>query len=782
MLAGQSSQSRAEPSRSLQLEVFINDNTTKLVGAFTLLPDGRFAATRAELGEVGLKAPGSDAADEQIVIDDLPGVTYRYDEPAQQIFFTVTDAQRVTRSYDAHAGAEFVAPTRNDYGAVVNYTLFGASSKQLDKAGSVFSGGNASLDARFFSPYGTLTQTGIVGTTVTKGFDTLRLDTAWVYSDPETIRTYRAGDVITGSLAWTRPIRIGGVQVQRNFALRPDLVTLPLPSVSGSAAVPSTVDVYVNSLKVHSQDVGSGPYQVTNLPVLTGANTARVVVHDASGRTVETSLPFYSSSKMLKDGLMDFSLEAGFPRLQYGTESNSYVDKPVASAGVRRGMLDWLTLEAHGEGGAGLINGGIGAMASVGPWATVSIAGAASRFEKDVGVQAYAALDTQLWGLSLHASTQRTFGAYNDLASVTTRYLPLPTAGSSDISSNMYRGLFSRSFLPPKFLDTISVGMPAPFVEGSIGLGFLHLGAADGKRNDILNASYSRPLPWNASLYVSGFVDFHDRKSLGVFAGLSIPLTPSIAASTGLSHSRDGNNATVDVSKTMKPEPGSYGWRLHDSEGQSVYRLASGAYRSSMAQFDGSVWQDRAGLGGSAQVQGSVAAMGGGVFLSNTIDDAFAVVDAGAPNVNILYENRPAGTTNAQGKALVPTLKSYQKNNIAIDPNGLPVDADIATTQTVVTPAERSGVVVRFGVKTVISSAVVVLTDKKGKFLPAGSTGRLDGADETFLVGYDGRAYVKGLTETNTVVVAARDGECRASFAFTPQQDSQLVVGPVSCQ
>ncbi|MGY3695904.1 hypothetical protein ACVIGA_005984 [Bradyrhizobium sp. USDA 3240] len=37
-------------------------------------------------------------------------------------------------------------------------------------------------------------------------------------------------------------MRLGGVQMQTNFALRPDLVTLPIPALSGSAAVPSTLD------------------------------------------------------------------------------------------------------------------------------------------------------------------------------------------------------------------------------------------------------------------------------------------------------------------------------------------------------------------------------------------------------------------------------------------------------------------------------------------------------------------------------------------------------------
>ncbi|NEV03151.1 hypothetical protein, partial [Bradyrhizobium uaiense] len=41
----------------------------------------------------------------------------------------------------------------------------------------------------------------------------------------------------------------GGLQAQRDFALRPDLITAPLATIGGSAAVPSTVDVYVNNIK-----------------------------------------------------------------------------------------------------------------------------------------------------------------------------------------------------------------------------------------------------------------------------------------------------------------------------------------------------------------------------------------------------------------------------------------------------------------------------------------------------------------------------------------------------
>jgi outer membrane usher protein len=103
-------------------------------------------------------------------------------------------------------------------------------------------------------------------------------------------------------------------------------------------------------------------------------------------------------------------------------------------------------------------------------------------------------------------------------------------------------------------------------------------------------------------------------------------------------------------------------------------------------------------------------------------------------------------------------------------------------TRDVVAPADRSGVTVGFGVKTDVKAAVVVLSDKNGHFVEPGSQGRLEGANEAFVVGYDGRAYVKGLGVTNTIVVGDGADECRVSFPFTPQKNSQVVIGPVVCQ
>ncbi|OXH88115.1 hypothetical protein CA830_21265, partial [Burkholderia multivorans] len=87
-----------------------------------------------------------------------------------------------------------------------------------------------------------------------------RFDTSWSRSDPARPSTTQIGDAISGSLAWTRSVRLGGLQWRSNFALRPDLVTFPIPSLSGSAAVPSAVDLYINNVRQYTGNVPSGPF------------------------------------------------------------------------------------------------------------------------------------------------------------------------------------------------------------------------------------------------------------------------------------------------------------------------------------------------------------------------------------------------------------------------------------------------------------------------------------------------------------------------------------------
>jgi outer membrane usher protein len=234
------------------------------------------------------------------------------------------------------------------------------------------------------------------------------------------------------------------------------------------------------------------------------------------------------------------------------------------------------------------------------------------------------------------------------------------------------------------------------------------------------------------------------------------------------------------VVKPLGQTPGSFGWRLHDSEGGFPDRAAAVAYRSSAARMEAAVRQVGKDSRASAELEGAVVTMGNGVFLANRIDDAFAVIDTGVPGIEVFHENRSVGFTDGTGRALIPGLRSYQKNKIAIDTRNLPVDADISTSQEIVAPADRSGVRLNFAVRTDTSPAVLLLTGADGQALPAGSRGKVDGGEE-FFVGYDGRAFVKGLATQNSIAVSLSNGECHASFPYTARPNEQVTI-PVTCR
>jgi outer membrane usher protein len=100
-----------------------------------------------------------------------------------------------------------------------------------------------------------------------------------------------------------------------------------------------------------------------------------------------------------------------------------------------------------------------------------------------------------------------------------------------------------------------------------------------------------------------------------------------------------------------------------------------------------------------------------------------------------------------------------------------------------VTPADRSGVVVKFGIKRIADAALVAFSTPDGKAIAPGSRGRLNADGETFVVGYDGQAYIKGLKALNHIAIeGVGRGTCNASFSYVPKPGSQVVIRGVVCQ
>lgn len=762
-------------SNELQLEVFINDVSTKLIATTRRNPDGTLAMPGDQLRNVGLIP--SETADPEgwVALNALAGVTFTYDEASQSIRFTAGDAQRVAKSLRI-SPVKDIPEAQRGFGALINYTLFGNLQSDDFQSFPTYDGTSGYFDGRLFSPVGTLTQSLIGRLTQDQEFPGFtRLDTRWSYSDPGTMITYSAGDIISSGLSWTRPVRLGGLQVQRNFALRPDLLTMPLPDLSGSAAVPSTVDIFINNTRVYSDTITGGPFHVDGLPIVAGPGTARVVVRDALGRESVQDVAFYASPQLLAKGLLDFSGEVGYARRYYGTASWDYDERLMGSGTARYGLTDWFTLEGHSEGGAALVNGGIGAVVGFGPYGVGSLSVAGSRFEDRIGYQIGGAFQVQYGGWTAYLRTQRTFGPYDDIASVTASWGPdLTTNGSAPILV---------SARPPKALDQLSLSIPLKFDLSSINLSITRLETDDRQRSTLLGASYSRHIMGRSTGFVTVYKDFENNGSYGIFAGVSFPIGDTHAVSTGVQSGQSGTTLTVDAMRPQGAAVGDYGWRVRALEGSTTQHAAAVGYRTPYTLLEASVQQIGKQPQATVQAEGAVALMDGEVFLSNRIDDAFAVVDAGAPGVEVFSENRSVGTTGRSGKILVPSLRSWEVNEIAIDPTNLPLSAEIPKTRDKVVPAQKGGVSIFFKIDTGEASALVVLRRPDGSFVEAGSLARLEGQEEPIIIGYDGQTYLKGLAVNNVLVVEGQDGStCRAEFPFTPRADALNTIPDAVCQ
>lgn len=774
----------ASTARALQLEVFVDERPTGLIAAFELGGDGRMSATRAELTQIGVRAPGRGDDAETVRLDDIEGLSYAYEERRQAIRLRLAGSARLARDYGppgATARAGEAEP--RGWSASMNYLLFASgSTEKLLRPAFEPHGVSASLDARLATPLGVLLQTGILGARPGAPATALRLDTSWIWSDPRSMITLRAGDTISSGLAWTRPVRLGGLQAQSNFSLRPDLVTLPLPGLQGAAAVPSTLDVYVGATKAYSTQVEPGPWSLSNLPLL-GSGSARVVLRDSTGREIEQVTPFFSSPLLLRPGLMDWSAEIGFARRSYGVLSNDYDRKPIGSASLRRGVFDWLTLSGHAEAAPRFALAGAGATMRVLDRGLVDIAASFSRAGADMGAQFYGAFETKLLGVALSMSSQRVFGRYTDLAAITAAPA-LQASGPSVTQGGVDILLRNLSLRPPRAVDRISASFPLPFDKSHLSVALTRLEAADRERTVLASAGWSRRAPFGGSIFVNGFVNLAGKRQAGVFAGLSFPLGAGghVAAVGGWRGG--GATASLEGSKALGHEPGDWGWRLRDSEtrGGAPQRDAALAWRSQYARVQGTVSQQGVGAQGSLEVEGAVAAAGGGVFLANRIGDAFAVVKAGAPGVEVRHENRLVGRTDSGGRLLAPDLRAWERNRLSIDVSSLPADAAAGRTDQTVVPRARSGVVVDFGVRTDLRAAVIVLVDPAGKPLAPGLGARLEATGESAVIGYDGRVYLTGLKASNALRVTRDLGECVASFAYTPDGSPQPQIGPVVCK
>ncbi len=476
--------------------------------------------------------------------------------------------------------------------------------------------------------------------------------------------------------------------------MRPDLVTFPLPAVTGSTAVASSVSVLADGNLIAAGQVSTGPFEVPQLPVVSGAGTISMTVTNALGQQVTLTQPFYASSSLLDPGLQTFAVQAGLVRRNWGTVSNDY-GKFASSVVYRRGLTRKFTIEGSAEGTPGAALGGAGGVAQIANLGDINFAAAISSSSGRTGAEF--SLGAQRIGrvFSIGGSAIIANRDYRDLASM----------NGDGVQRKLLSGFTSLYFKRFGSLGAAYSGIDQDATPTPI-----QFGIATAEHSHVASGNYSLQFH-HMSIYTSGFKDF---AVAGGSSGLQVGVTILFGrrSSLNVSGTSDGN-VQVQAQKSAALV-GEWGYDAYVSAGNSQHEFGQVQYKSRVGLFTAGLDQSGGQTTMRLETQGAISFVDGTIFPSNEIYDSFAIVDTSPmPNVRVYQENRDVGRTDSSGRLLVPDMRSFDLNHIRIEPTDIPPDVTVNTESRVARPQDHSGIVVKFPIK-FSSGALLHLVDDAG--------------------------------------------------------------------
>lgn len=599
---------------------------------------------------------------------------------------------------------------------------------------------------------------GLIGTTATvqnAGRTAVRLDSYFQRDWPNEHVRLVVGDTVTKATELSAPARFAGIRVGTDFSLQPTLVTFPVPRLTEAATIPSTVDL-ISAASRQTIPVQPGAFIIEYQPVFSGAGEVTMMITDANGLSRQVTSSIYTSPRLLRPGLVDFSLEAGLVRRNYATASFDY-GAPFAAGFLRFGLNEVLTIGGRIEASPDVQMGGIGIGWVLSPLGEFGMAGAISQSARGQGTRWRAQFQRIAPTHSLTLSYQQDNGRFTQVGSEEAGALPV-AAAQREIA----------------IAGSLSLG-----VLGDVVVGHAETRTAAGQSFRTTNLSLNgdfRTAFYNLGLRRN---QFGDRTDNGAFLSVSLPLGARTSASARIDDKR-----FIAVAGVAPPNDLGAGYQFaagYDMVSDQPIIDVSTLLRTRAGDLELAGGRNGAGQGIRLSARGAVVAVGGKVVATPRLENAFAVVDLDSEaNVTLYLENRPVVAKGGSGKvALLTGLQPYAPNRIAIDVASLPITADVDTGERHVVPGFRQAVRVTFGGASQVP-VTFRLIGPDGEPLPPGLE-VLSGSQVAAITGYDGLVFLPDLAGAERLSVSTQTYRCEAQIPAAPQIDENRQLAPVAC-
>jgi len=734
------------------LNVFINDQHKDIV--LLLRKEGRLFAVAQDLRRWRLHLPNTNPltfyGEDFYALDALRGLTFKLDESTQSLAMQVPPRLFETTLLNGQE-IDFSAPSAASPGGFINYSLLANHAEGLTNS-------TGSLDLSGFGSWGSA-QTRILGLDLNNEARAIRLESTWTRDKPMELTRLRFGDAISGASSWGGAVRFGGVQWATDFSLQPGFMASPRPEISGESSLPSTVELYVDNLLRMRREVPSGPFTIQDLPVINGQGDAQLVVRDILGREQVITQPFFTSSRLLKQGLQSYSYELGFVRRDFGIDSNNY-GRLMAVGTHRLGFTEKFTGEVHGELLGNQQSVGLAGVFLSPLMGILSGSLAMSNSKKGVGGLLGFGFQHQSGNFSVGVNTQLT-------------------------SRNFAKLGMQSEKLAPQHISQMVVKMPTNDF-GSFAVNYTQQALRDLEEQKSVSASYVSEVAGigNLSASLTRYLSGEAKTVFGLNFSMNLDLGKRRNANINVSAKPGRNNANLQLNR-KSPAGGGVGYRLVSGLGDTDRREAEVSLQNGVGNYSLAAGQSQGQTAFRGSATGGVAFLGGSSFFSRRITDSFALVQVpGYADVGIYADNRLSTRTDSKGNALLTGLRSYQKNPVRIEQSDIPLDAQIDTLQLDAVPYFRSGLVLKFPVKRSRGALLSVVLEN-GEPLPAGAQVVIIDKNilenELFPTGMGGEVYLTGLEAENQLRVIWREQICEFALTFPETTEPLPHLGTYIC-
>ncbi|MBA2965319.1 MULTISPECIES: fimbria/pilus outer membrane usher protein [Ramlibacter] len=582
-----------------------------------------------------------------------------------------------------------------------------------------------------------------------------RLQTSFRRDFPASGHTLTIGDAVSRSSLLGRSAYFGGIQFGSNFDLAPGLNRQPIPLVAGETATPSVVQLYVNDVLRQTSNVPAGPFTLDNLPTLVGNGQVTVKVRDILGRETLITQPFLITADLLAPGLNDWSVEAGGLRRELGITNATY--GPGFVSGLwRRGLSTEFTGEGRLEATQDRQALGVAGVHTLGASWLLRAGAMASRDQMlGPGTRWLVGADRPSFGSNLSFTLEgksREFRGLGEDRVISVIQLQL----ASQASVSTLWGTFG-----------FGLAIQKPYSDRTVTTASLNYSAVL-RNNWLLNTYYSR-----ATGITNGY-------TLG--ATLTVPLERNTVVATSMQSYKGG----VDFYSAATHSPdvaGGLAWRALVAQQQQEPRAEAGVY---YAGQKGQVAADVSTTPGQTNLRlgasGGLLFTGGRGYALQRFDNAAALVEVpGYANIGVGVGAQAGTRTDAGGYALIPRLRPYANNPIRLDPNDLPITAEIDSIEVDAVPGWRSVAQVQFSVRGG-RGALLRINFDDGEPAPPGAIVQIGGEDRQFYVARRGEAYVTGLQDANQLQLTWKGARCPLRVVLPPGTADEVTrVGPLTC-